>query len=40
MPSVPDEQERTTRTQARLAAVQAPGIDATAMLRPPLYQYA
>ncbi|MFI7099142.1 hypothetical protein ACIBK8_07260 [Streptomyces sp. NPDC050161] len=35
---VPDEQERTTRTQARLAAVQAAGVDVPAMLRPPLYQ--
>ncbi|WP_244175007.1 carcinine hydrolase/isopenicillin-N N-acyltransferase family protein [Streptomyces misionensis] len=37
---VPDEQERTTRTQARLAAVRAAGIDVPAMLRPPLYQRA
>ncbi|MEU3518352.1 C45 family peptidase [Streptomyces sp. NPDC006654] len=36
---VPDEQERSTRTQERLAAVQAAGVDVTAMLRPPLYQY-
>ncbi|GHG99400.1 C45 family autoproteolytic acyltransferase/hydolase [Streptomyces rubradiris] len=35
---VPDEQERVTRTQARLAAVRATGIDVAAMLRPPLYQ--
>ncbi|MES4908206.1 MULTISPECIES: C45 family peptidase [unclassified Streptomyces] len=37
---VPDEQERATRTQARLNAVQAAGVDIAAMLRPPLYQYA
>jgi predicted choloylglycine hydrolase len=37
---VPDEQERSTRTQARLAAVQAAGVDVAAMLRPPLYQCA
>ncbi|AXE83860.1 C45 family peptidase [Streptomyces sp. Go-475] len=37
---VPDEQERTTRTQTRLAAIQTAGIDAAAMLRPPLYQCA
>ncbi|MFH9728739.1 C45 family autoproteolytic acyltransferase/hydolase [Streptomyces sp. NPDC017260] len=37
---VPDKQERTTRTQTRLAAIQAAGIDAAAMLRPPLYQCA
>lgn len=36
---VPDEQERLTRTQARLSAVQAAGVDVPAMLRPPLYQY-
>ncbi|MFF9352099.1 carcinine hydrolase/isopenicillin-N N-acyltransferase family protein [Streptomyces sp. NPDC014734] len=35
---VPDEQERTTRTRARLAAVQAAGVDVPSMLRPPLYQ--
>ncbi|MFE5210846.1 C45 family autoproteolytic acyltransferase/hydolase [Streptomyces sp. NPDC056600] len=37
---VPDEQERFSRTQERLAAVRAAGIDVAAMLRPPLYQYA
>ncbi|MER6816277.1 C45 family peptidase [Spirillospora sp. NPDC000708] len=36
---VPDEQERSTRTRKRLAAVQVAGVDVTAMLRPPLYQY-
>ncbi|NYV76186.1 C45 family autoproteolytic acyltransferase/hydolase [Streptomyces sp. UH6] len=35
---VPEEQERVTRTQERLAAVRAAGVDAAAMLRPPLYQ--
>ncbi|MFJ4623937.1 C45 family autoproteolytic acyltransferase/hydolase [Streptomyces sp. NPDC088812] len=35
---VPDEQERSTRTQARLAAVREAGVDVAAMLRPPLYQ--
>jgi predicted choloylglycine hydrolase len=35
---VPREQEQTTRTRARLAAVQAAGVDVPAMLRPPLYQ--
>ncbi|MFF4713415.1 C45 family autoproteolytic acyltransferase/hydrolase [Streptomyces eurythermus] len=35
---VPDEQEQVTRTQARLAAVRAAGVDVAAMLRPPLYQ--
>ncbi|MFE5053545.1 C45 family autoproteolytic acyltransferase/hydrolase [Streptomyces sp. NPDC056637] len=35
---VSDEQERTTRTQARLAAVQTAGVDVPSMLRPPLYQ--
>jgi predicted choloylglycine hydrolase len=37
---VPDEQERFSRTQERLAAVRAAGVDVAAMLRPPLYQYA
>ncbi|MEU3661372.1 C45 family peptidase [Streptomyces sp. NPDC032940] len=37
---VPDEQERFSRTQERLAAVRAAGADVAAMLRPPLYQYA
>ncbi|MYS20240.1 MULTISPECIES: C45 family autoproteolytic acyltransferase/hydolase [unclassified Streptomyces] len=37
---VPDEQERFTRTQERLAAVRAAGADVAAMLKPPLYQLA
>ncbi|MEU5082691.1 MULTISPECIES: C45 family autoproteolytic acyltransferase/hydolase [Streptomyces] len=37
---VPEEQEQVTRTQARLAAVRAAGVDVAAMLRPPLYQCA
>ncbi|MEV4341974.1 C45 family peptidase [Streptomyces sp. NPDC049590] len=37
---VPDEQEQVTRTQTRLAAIQAAGVDVAAMLRPPLYQCA
>ncbi|MER5480270.1 C45 family peptidase [Streptomyces sp. NPDC002734] len=37
---VPDEQERFSRTQERLAAVRAAGVDVAVMLRPPLYQYA
>ncbi|MEU7046081.1 C45 family peptidase [Streptomyces varsoviensis] len=41
---VAEEHERFTRTQERLAtvraAVRAHGVDAAAMLRPPLYQYA
>ncbi|MFE0449716.1 C45 family autoproteolytic acyltransferase/hydrolase [Streptomyces sp. NPDC058914] len=35
---VPDEQEQTSRTQERLAAVRAAGTDVAAMLEPPLYQ--
>ncbi|MBZ3905834.1 C45 family autoproteolytic acyltransferase/hydolase [Streptomyces griseiscabiei] len=37
---VPDEQERFSRTQERLAGVRAAGSDVAAMLKPPLYQYA
>lgn len=35
---VPEEVERTTRTQQRLAAIRALGGDVSAMLRPPLYE--
>ena len=35
---VPEEDERTTRTQQRLAAIRASGGDVSAMLRPPLYE--
>lgn len=34
---VPEEDERATRTQQRLAAIRASGGDLSAMLRPPLY---
>ena len=33
-----EEDERTTRTQQRLAAIRAAGGDVSAMLRPPLYE--
>jgi len=39
-PPVPDEQERFSRTQERLARVRAAGADVAAMLSPPLYQFA
>jgi predicted choloylglycine hydrolase len=35
---VSEEDERTTRTQQRLAAIRASGGDVSAMLRPPLYE--
>lgn len=35
---VPDEQEQFTRTQERLSAVRAAGVDVAAMLKPPIYQ--
>ncbi|MFI2205629.1 C45 family autoproteolytic acyltransferase/hydrolase [Streptomyces sp. NPDC020192] len=35
---VPDEQERSSRTNERLSAVRAAGTDVAAMLRPPLYR--
>lgn len=35
---VPDEQEQSSRTQARLGAIRAAGTDVAAMLKPPLYQ--
>lgn len=35
---VSDEQERATRTQERLRAVRAAGVDVAAMLEPPLYR--
>lgn len=35
---VTDEQERATRTQERLRAIRAAGVDEAAMLRPPLYR--
>ncbi|MFF4154040.1 C45 family autoproteolytic acyltransferase/hydrolase [Streptomyces sp. NPDC001651] len=37
---VPDDQERSSRTQERLAAVRATGPDVAAMLKSPLYQLA
>jgi predicted choloylglycine hydrolase len=37
---VPDEQERSSRTQERLRAVRAAGTDVAAMLKPPIYQSA
>ncbi|MEH0548787.1 C45 family autoproteolytic acyltransferase/hydrolase [Streptomyces sp. B21-105] len=37
---VPDEQEKSSRTQERLNAVRAAGTDVAAMLEPPLYQSA
>ena len=35
---VSEQDERTTRTQQRLAAIRASGADVSAMLRPPLYE--